>query len=134
MSAITGRYRTFLLVVLLITTLVPRCLMAAEMVWMSPVSMASVHRMPCHSALSADKVMAGHITCALQCEQSLLSAKATDLQHPLATGVVPVAIVTTWPALTLLTPAVPHQGWPPDKPHFLPDSQRIYFETGRLRL
>lgn len=132
MRGFTGRYRTFVLATLLITMIVPRCLMAAEMPWLSGV-VKTAHQPPCHTSASLESIQIGNITCALQCEQSLLtsltaekSVNTPDVGH--------AVIVSTLPAFVLATPVSPHQAWPPDNQIFLSNYQSLYLETGRLRL
>lgn len=132
MRGFTGRYRTLVLATLLITMVVPRCLMAAEMPWLSG-EVKTADQPPCHTSASLESIQAGNITCALQCEQSLLtsltaekSVTAPDIGHAI--------IISTWPAFVLVTPLSPHQGWPPDNQIFLSNYQSLYLDTGRLRL
>ncbi len=133
MRRLTGRNRTLVLIALLITMVVPRCLMAAEMTGLSGMDGKMAHKPLCHTTASLESIQVGHITCALQCEQSLLSSltvekskNASDSGH--------AVIVSTLPAFALVTPLSPRQGWPPDNQVFLSNQQSLYLDTGRLRL
>lgn len=117
-------------VILLVALLVPRCLMAAEIV----APKAAVSPPPCHGNLAPAKPRAlAQLTCAQQCEQSLVSSplvKASDVQiQP------PAALASTHSLLVLsLSSTVLHQGWPPDNQLWLPRTPNLYLDTGRLRL
>lgn len=122
--------RTWTTVILLMTLIAPRCVMAMDMAARQAVKQA----MPCHGQATIDRQQI-KINCAQQCEQSLASSTAVKESHPGLSNHALVAIVSTnISVLSSLTSTTLHQGWPPDNQFLLASTPDLYLHTGRLRL
>lgn len=129
----TSRLRsnhTWTTVILLMTLIVPRCVMAMDMAARQAVE----HAMPCHGQANIDAQQI-QINCAQQCEQSLASSTSVKESDPRFSSHSLVAIASTHiPVFSSLTSTTLHQGWPPDNQFLLSSTPDLYLHTGRLRL
>lgn len=124
-------YRAWTVAILLMALVVPRCLMASNMTVMED------QQAPCHG-MQEDAGVAqavSLVTCAQQCEQSVVNSllvKKPDLKQ---LDYSPVAIVSAKISTLLASISTAlHQGWPPDNQFLLSSTSNLYLDTGRLRL
>ncbi len=127
--------RTCITAILLVALVVPRCLMAADMA--SSMANAPASKLPCHGVQEASESPNPDalVTCAQQCELSLvgsLSVKDADIQ--LEAPALVASINARFPDLLLSHSTMWHQSWPPNHQLLLPSTAELYLDTARLRL
>lgn len=127
-------YRAWTAAILLVAVVVPRCLMASDMVGMEK---EVAQQPPCHGMQEQEitSEVFSVVTCAQQCEQvavSSLAVKESDLKQWNHSSVAIVSTQTS--VISSLIYTTLHQGWPPDNQFLLSSTPDLYLDTGRLRL